>query len=466
MCGSVLIFDNFKIMSDIIGLNESDKANKKEKILFFIKNGTNSETESLFLGLHPVDQAELISNIDSEFRIKIIAAVCNVELKFLIYLEDYIKEEVLDLLGSKYISRGIKNLDLDDIVKIIGDLDKEKINEVIEDLPNELSENIQKTLNYPEDSIGRVMNQNFIAINYSWTIGEATKFLQEKDNLCDEFYNIILINDSDIPIAEIPVSKIIKHKKSVILKDLISKHNKLQSIDVNANQEEAARYFTKYSLQYLVITDSDSKLLGLIYASDVIDIVEEEDEEDILLLAGVNDTNLHSSNYITAKSRIPWLFISLIFTSFSAVIIALFADEIEKMVVIAVLLPIVASISGAAGNQTLAIMVRAIATLEIRSIGYWKVVCKESVVGSLNGFFLAFIAAGACYVWQQNYILSLSIFISIFISILVSCLLGAAIPIVLSRLKFDPAISSGVFLTTLIDATAFFVFLGFISIIS
>jgi len=136
------------------------------------------------------------------------------------------------------------------------------------------------------------------------------------------------------------------------------------------------------------------------------------------------------------------------------------------MVVIAVLLPIVASISGAAGNQTLAIMVRAIATLEIRSIGYWKVVCKESVVGSLNGFFLAFVAASVCYVWQHNYILSLSIFISIFISILVSCLLGAAIPIILSRLKFDPAISSGVFLTTLIDATAFFVFLGFISIIS
>lgn len=452
-------------MSDIIDLNEADKASKKDKIIFFTQNGKNSEAKTLFLELHPVDQAQLISNIDPEFRIRIIAAICDIELRFLIYLEDYIREEVLNLLGSKYIAQGIKDLDLDDIVKIVSDLGGNIIDEIVEYLPNELAKNIQKTLNYPEDSIGRVMNQNFVAINLNWTIGQATEFIQKQDDLQDDFYNIILI-DNNIPISEIAVSTFIKHKKNIVLRDLIPENNNLQSINVNANQEEAARYFSKYSLQYLVITNDEGELVGLIYANDAIDIVEEEDEEDILLLAGVNDINLHSSNFTTAKSRIPWLIISLIFTSFSAIIIALFSDEIKKMVAIAVLLPIVASISGAAGNQTLAIMVRAIATLEIRNIGYWRIILKESMVGFLNGLFLAFVAAGVCYIWKNNYILASSIFISIFFTILASCFLGALIPIILNKLKFDPAISSGVFLTTLIDATAFFVFLGFISIIS
>ncbi|MDA7705191.1 magnesium transporter [Rickettsiales bacterium] len=451
-------------MSDI-SLNEIDKLDKKEKITFFIQNGKNSQAKSIFEDLHPVDQAEIISNIDFELRIRVIAAICNVKLQFLVYLEDHIKEEVIDLLGSKYVSRGIEDLDLDDIVKIIEILEQDKIDEIIGNFPKDLLHNVQKTLSYPEDSIGRVMNQNFIAINQDWTIGQATQFLQEKEDLSDDFYNIILIDHNNIPVAEISVSTIIKHKKNIILKNLISS-NKLHSINDKSNQEDAARYFTKYSLQYLVITNDEGKLVGLIYANDVIDIVEEEDEEDILLLAGVNDINLHSTNFITAKSRIPWLVISLVFSSFSAIIIALFAKEIEKMVVIAVLLPIVASVSGAAGNQTLAIMVRSIATLDIENIGYWKVIIKESVVGSINGLFLALIASAACYVWQDNYILSISIFISIFVTILISCLFGAAIPTILNKLKFDPAISSGVFLTTLIDATSFFVFLGFISIIS
>jgi magnesium transporter len=449
-----------------IDLNEINKINKKEKIISAIENGKNSKARSIFLELHPVDQAHIISNIEPELRIKLVGAICNIELKFLIYLEDNIKIEVIELLGSKYVSTGIETLDLHEIIKIIDILHYEQANEIIENFPSHLNNNIKRTLSYPKDSIGRVMNQNFIAINQNWTIGQATKFIQEKEDLSDEFYNIILVDDNDIPVSDISVSTIIKNKKGVILKDLISENNQLTSINVNSNQEEAARYFTKYSLQYLVITNDNNRLVGLIYANDVIDIVKEEDEEDILLLAGVNETNLHSSNFITAKSRIPWLIISLIFTTMSAMIISLFESEIEKMVVLAVLLPIVASVSGSAGNQTLAVIVRLIATMNLENHGYWKVVIKESVVGSINGLSLAVIASLACYFWQENYILSASLFVSIFLTILLSCLLGALIPIMLNRFKFDPAISSGVFLTTLVDATSFFVFLGFISIIS
>ena len=449
-----------------IDLNETNKINQKEKIISAIENGKNSKARSIFLELHPVDQAHIISNIEPELRIKLVGAICNIELKFLIYLEDNIKIEVIELLGSKYVSTGIETLDLHEIIKIIDILHYEQANEIIENFPSHLNNNIKRTLSYPKDSIGRVMNQNFIAINQNWTIGQATKFIQEKEDLSDEFYNIILVDDNDIPVSDISVSTIIKNKKGVILKDLISENNQLTSINVNSNQEEAARYFTKYSLQYLVITNDDNRLVGLIYANDVIDIVKEEDEEDILLLAGVNETNLHSSNFITAKSRIPWLIISLIFTTMSAMIISLFEGEIEKMVVLAVLLPIVASVSGSAGNQTLAVIVRLIATMNLENHGYWKVVIKESVVGSINGLSLAVIASLACYFWQENYILSISLFVSIFLTILLSCLLGALIPIMLNRFKFDPAISSGVFLTTLVDATSFFVFLGFISIIS
>lgn len=449
-----------------IDLNDADKKIKRDKIIDLIDGNNNTEIAEIFSNLHPADQAEIISNIDSESRIKLVAAICGIELKFLTDVEDQLKSEIIELLGSNYTAEGIKNLDLDDIVKIIDHLEGEEIYSIIDQLPNNLKSNIKKTLDYPKDSIGRLMDQNFVAINKSWSIGQATKFLQENEDLGEDFYNIILIDDNYSPVAEISLSTIIKHKKNVILEDLIIDDLDFKSINASLNKEEAARYFSKYSLQNLTIINDKGKLVGVISANDVIDIVEDEAEEDILLLAGINDINLHSSNYVTARSRIPWLLLSLIATSFSALIINLFSDQIEKMVILAALLPIVASVAGSAGNQTLTILVRSIATFEIKNIGYLKTIIKEVVVSSINGICLAVIASLLCYIWQLNLFLSFIIFISIFSTVIISCFLGSIIPIILNKLNFDPAISSGVFLTALIDATSFAVFLGFISVIS
>jgi len=238
----------------------------------------------------------------------------------------------------------------------------------------------------------------------------------------------------------------------------------VKKIKTDMDQEEAAKIFSKYSLTYAPVIDENNKLVGVIYASDVIDIVEEEAQEDILFLGGVNESNLYSSPLSTAGSRIPWLFTSLIATVMAAVIIAVFSEQIEKAVILAVFLPIIASLSGNAGTQALTVLVRSIATDEINNIGVFKILFKEALVGSFNGIILAIIAAIACYFWQHDLYLSLVVLISIFVTITASGFFGAAIPLLLNKMKLDPAISSGVFLIAITDAISFFIFLGLASL--
>jgi magnesium transporter len=205
-------------------------------------------------------------------------------------------------------------------------------------------------------------------------------------------------------------------------------------------------------------------LIGVIYASDVIDVMAEEAEEDILLLGGVKNNNLHLSSYLTAKSRIPWLFTSLITTSMAVIIIALFSGEIQKIVALAVLMPIVASLAGNAGNQALTVLVRSIATDEINNIGAAKILIKEVLVGSLNGLILSIIAGISCYVWKHNLYLSLVLASSMLLTVILAGFAGASIPLFLNKMKFDPAVSSGVFLIAITDTSSFLIFLGLASL--
>ena len=210
--------------------------------------------------------------------------------------------------------------------------------------------------------------------------------------------------------------------------------------------------------------DDEGVLVGAISVNDIVDVIEEEAQEDLLLLGGVNDKNLYSSSFLTAKSRIPWLFASLLTTSLAVIIIAIFSKEIEKAVVLAVLLPVIASLAGNAGTQSLTVLVRTIATNEVNNMGSIKILFKEIWVGSINGIFLAIFAATICYLWQNNLSLSLILAVSIFVTIILSGFFGAIIPLLLNKMNFDPAISSGVFLIAIIDSIAFFIFLGLASI--
>jgi len=434
--------------------------NIKNRILNSLENDLNSQVMKLFLELHPADQADFLSSLNYEQRIKLVAIVApDIDPEILTYLDDNLKSEVIEFLGSKNSAKAIDQLEIDDAVQVIETLESEGISEILCHVSKEKRDEIEEALSYPENSVGRLMQKSFVAVKKDWSVAQATYHLQNAPDLPDDFHNIVIVDDDFRPTSEVKVSDILKSKKQIVMSDIMSQEE-LKSLSANMDKEEAAQIFSKYSLNYAPVTDEKGILLGVIYANDVIHILQDEAEEDILLLGGVNDSNLHSSPFSTAKSRAPWLLASLFTSSMAVSIIAIFSDQIQKIVALAVLLPIVASLAGNAGTQALTVLVRAIATNEITNVGALKILIKEVVIGSLNGFVLATLAAIACYFWQHNLYLSLVFAAAILGTTIIGGFFGAVIPLTLHKMKFDPAISSGVFLITMTDTFSFLVFLG------
>ena len=437
----------------------------KFEILSYLENDSNTEVNKSFLALHPADQADFISGISSELREKLVSIITyDIDPQVLTYLENDIKNEVIEFLGAKASAKAIGKLKTDEAVEVIETLEDEGVDEILKLVSREKRNEIKATLSYPESAIGRIMHQDFVSIKKDWTVGQATRYLQEKQDLPDEFHFIVIVDDNFSPISEVLVSRIIKSRKNTKISTIMEDEESVKKLIADMDQEEAARLFSKYSLNYASVVDENDRLVGVIYAGDVIDIMEEEAEEDILLLGGVNESNLYSSAYSTAGSRIPWLFTGLMTTAMAVIIIAIFSDQIQKAVVLAVLLPIVASISGNAGTQALTVVVRGIATNDISNIGAIKILFKEVLVGSFSGIILAVIAAMLCYIWQYNLYLSFVLAVSIFLTLMIAGFAGAAIPLFLNKMKFDPAISSGVFLIAVTDTVSFFIFLGLASL--
>ena len=433
----------------------------KSNITDFLDTDNFLEAKKIFLNIHPADQANLIISFSQELKEKIITAIGkNIDPHFLTYLDDEIKNEIIEIIGIEVSADAITKLETDEAVEVISDLEEEGIEEILDHIPKKKRKEITKTLLYPESSIGRLMHQNFIAVNKDCTVGQATRHLQEHKNLPDDFHHILAVDENYSPKFEVLVTKLLVSKKNTLITNLVSKSDVIKNVNVNMDQEDVARLFAKYSWSYAPIIDDNEKLVGIIYANDVIDILEEEAEEDILLLSGVNDTSLHSSPLSIVKSRIPWLFTSLITTMLSATIIALFSDQIEKMVALAVLLPIVAAITGNTASQSLTVLVRSIATGEINNIKITRILLKETMAGSLNGFILSILAFAICYIWKEDFLLSCIFMCSIFLTVIIAGISGALIPLLLNKMKFDPATSSSVFLFTITDVISFSIFLG------
>lgn len=432
--------------------------NVKIQIINSLNNDLNDQVKELFSELHPADQADFLSSLDSEKRAKLIAIFAQeLDPEILTYLEDDLKNEVVEFLGSKNSAKAIDQLELDDAVQVIATIDDRQ--EILDHVSKEMRDDIEEALSYSENAVGRLMRQDFIAVQKNWTVAQATYHLQNTPDLPDDFNYLVIVDDELRPISEVMVSKILKNKKQVTMAEIMSEAD-LIPLFANMDKEEAAQVFSKYSLTYAPVVDDKGVLVGVIYANDIIDILQDEAEEDILLLAGVNDYNIYDSSFSAAKSRAPWLLTSL-FTSLMAVtIIAIFSSEIQKIVALAVLMPVVASLAGNAGTQALTVLVRAIATKEISNIGAIKIITKEVLVGSFNGVILAIIAALACYFWQHDLSLSLIFATAIFATIFIGGFFGSIIPLLLYKMKFDPAISSGVFLIAITDTTSFLVFLG------
>lgn len=420
---------------------------------------------ALVLPLHRGDMAELVSVLNQDVRQSLIHMMGDmIDPQLLTEIEGEVRSDVVDALGAQSAAQAIASLETDDAVEVMEDLREDSREEILDASTDEVAKAVSESFAYPEDSAGRMMHKNFVTAPQDWDVGMTIDFLREEDApLPRDFYSIFIIDEAGMPVGYALVSRIIRSPRHVMLADLMERD--LISLPVHMDQEEVAYIFRKYSLSSAPVTDEQGGVVGVITIDDIVDIIEEESEEDIMRLGGVEKMDIYSAFTRTAMARFPWLFLNLLTAIAASAVIALFDGAIEKLVALAVLMPIVASMAGNAGTQTLTVAVRAIATKELAPANAWRVVRKEAMAAMLNAFAFALIVGLSAYIIYDSVMLSIIFSTAMIFSLLVAALCGATIPLLLVRMNIDPAVSSVVFLTTVTDISAFFIFLGLASML-
>lgn len=409
--------------------------------------------------LHPADQADLIERLTSEQRLALIAAMgATFDADILAYLDDTVRDELVAALGDEELTRFLSALDSDDAVDLIGELEEDEQARILAALPAKDRIFLEEGLNFPEDSAGRLMQREMVVVPAHWTVGQTIDFLRTVRDLPDDFYDIFVVDPSHRPVGELALSHLLRAKRPVRVSDIMRRD--FRKIRAEMDQEEVALLFRQYGLVAAPVVSEDDRLLGVVTVDDVVDVIDEEAEEDLMRLAGLGESDLYGSLWDTAKTRFPWLVMNLLTAIAASLVIGLFEATIEKVVALAVLMPIVASMGGNAGTQTLTVAVRALAMRDIDTRNAMKFIAKETVVGSLNGLAFAVLVAGASIVWFGDFEIAWIIAIAMILNLVVAGLAGTLIPLGLQRFKIDPAVASGVFLTTVTDVVGFFAFLG------
>ena len=434
----------------------------KEFINLFSKKIKDNDTEFLnktLKELHPADSADIIENLIPENRSKLIELEgFNLDPEIFIELNESIQSEVFILLSIESIVNILKLLESDNALKIIENLDEKKKNIVLDKLPPKNRFLLQEGLSYPEDSAARIMQREFTAIPSNWSIGQTIDYLRENKDLPEEFLEIFIVDSNFKPIGTVPSSKVLRTSRDAKMNSIMKEAQVL--IPVEMDKEEVGHIFENYNLVSAGVVDKDKKLVGMITGDDVFTVLKEEAEEDVLRLAGVGDEEITDSVIKKTKRRFNWLLLNLFTALLATWVISKFGASIEQMVALAFLMPIVASMGGNAGMQTLAVTVRTIATNELTKNNFSQNVLKEFSIGILNGIIFAIISAVIVQIWFQDFTLSLIISISMILNMIVAGLFGILVPITLKKFKIDPAIASSVFVTTITDVIGFLSFLG------
>ena len=409
--------------------------------------------------LHPSDTANLIENLSQETRAKLLEIEeFNLDPEIFIEINESIQSEVLQLLSEDSIAKIIKRLESDDSLKILENLESDKKNQVMDKLPPKDRFLLEEGLSFPEDSAARIMQREFTAVPSNWTVGQTIDYLRENKDLPQEFLEIFIVDNDFKPIGTVPSSRVLRTPRDYKMNSIMREMPVL--ISVNMDKEEVGHTFENYNLVSAGVVNKNNKLVGMITADDVVTVVQEEAEEDVLRLAGVGDEEITDSVLIKTKRRFSWLLLNLFTALLATWVISLFGATIEQMVALAFLMPIVASMGGNAGMQTLAVTIRAIATKELSSGNFNNIVGKEFLIGILNGIIFAIITALIVQLWFKDINLSLIISISMVLNMIVAGLFGILVPVSLKKLNIDPALASSVFVTTITDVIGFLSFLG------
>ena len=415
--------------------------------------------------LHPSDAAELLSNLTEQSRYDLFLLE-TIELKAdtIVELNNTLQKEILNKLPANAVANILNELESDNVLKIVSNLNKEKKLAVYEKIPLKEKQLIEEVLNiYPQDSAARLMQTEYCAVSPNWTVGETIDYLRENEDLPKEFLQIFIVDNFGKLIGSVPSSRVLRNPRNIKMDNIMDRRPVL--INGDLDKEEVGNLFEQYNLVSAGVIDRNKKLIGMITADDILTVVKEEGEEDVLKLAGVQDEEVTDNAFKITKKRFIWLLINLFTAVIASRVIGLFDGNIEKVVALAVLMPIVASMGGNAATQTLAVTIRLLATKELTTDNLFKIINKEFCIGFLNGLFFSIISALFVFFWFYDFKLSILIGISMIINMIFAGLSGIIIPVMLEKYKIDPAIASTVFVTTITDVIGFLSFLGLASFV-
>ena len=419
--------------------------------------------------LHYADVADLLERLSREERGQFIEVVRDqFDPEVLAELDDTVRDEVVAHLGVREVASALSELDSDDAVEVLEEMDEAQQRAVLDHIPHEERTLIEESLSYPDDSAGRLMQREIVTVPGHWNVGQCIDFVrriaeEDEGRLPSVFYDIFAIDARHHPIGSIALSKLMSSRRQVPVTEVMEEN--MHEIDVNTDQEDVAFLFRQRDLVSAPVIDGNGRLVGAITIDDVVDVIHEEHEEDIMRMGGVIEDDLYEAAISTTRARFSWLVVNLLTAILASVVIGFFDATIEQIVALAVLMPIVASMGGNAGTQSLTVTVRALATKELTGSNAYRVISKEVIVGCFNGVIFAVLAGLVAWLWFESVELGAVIAAAMVINMVVAGFFGAAIPIVLNRMGIDPAIASTVVLTTMTDVVGFFAFLSLAALV-
>ncbi len=373
-------------------------------------------------------------------------------------VDEAIRLDIVEALPDEQIARAVQELDSDDAVYILEDLDDEDREAILARLPFTERIRLRRALDYPDESAGRRMQTEFVAVPPFWTVGQTIDYMREDQNLPDSFSQVFVVDPTFRLLGAVDLDRILRTKRGVKVEEIM--HETRHAIPVTMDQEEAAHEFEQYDLLSAAVVDENERLVGVLTIDDVVDVIQQEAAEDLMRLGGVGDEELSDTVLAASRSRVPWLMVNLVMALLAASVIGLFDATIQEIVALAILMPIVAGMGGNAGSQTMTVTVRALATKDIDIYNAGRIIRREIGVGLLNGAIFATMVGIVAGFWFDSPPLGGIIATAMVINMLVAAMAGILIPLLLDRFGADPAVASAVFVTTITDVVGFFAFLG------
>ena len=422
--------------------------------------------DALMEPLHPADIADILEQISSGERAALLALWSRgIDGEVLSELDWSIREDILPLLPSDVLADAVRELDSDDVVDLVEDLEEDQQGAILGALDDADRVAVEQALSFPEGSAGRLMQREVVRAPEHWNVGQMIDYLRsEKAELPEQFYHIILVTPAMKPVGYVSLGRLLSSARATSLKDILE--DSFRTIPAKQDEDDVAYAFNQYHLISAPVVDDDGRLVGVITIDDAMSVLDEVNEEDLRRLAGLGvDESLSDKTFETVRQRFPWLFVNLGTAILASVVIAQFEAVIAQLVALAVLMPIVASMGGNAGTQSLALAVRGLATRDLTSANLWRVVMREAGVGALNGLAFALVMGIVGYVWFDSVLLGGVIAGAMVVNLVVAGLAGILIPVALERFGADPALASGTFVTTVTDVVGFFAFLGLAALV-